>query len=67
MNHETVGKLIDRWINEPAFRGTLKKDPEGTLKKTGIQMTDEEWAAIRRIDWKLSDDELKNRLSKLFV
>jgi len=66
MGYETVGRLIDKWLNDPGFRQALRQDPEGTAKKMGMKFSDEEWAALRQVDWKLSDDELRSRVSKAF-
>ena len=64
MSRENIGKLMDRWINEPAFRDELRGNPEATVKKTGMELTGEEWAALKSIDWSLSDEELKLRANK---
>ena len=64
MSQEAVAQLIDRWINEPAFREELRSDPEGTVRRSGVQLDPDEWEALRKIDWSLSDEELQNRTSK---
>lgn len=64
MSHETIGKLIDRWINDPAFRQQMRADPEGTVKRSGTQLDADEWAALRNVDWQLSDEQLQSRISK---
>ncbi len=64
MNRQAVETLMDRWINEPAFRTQMRQDPEGAVKRSGVELNDEEWAALRSIDWSLSDTELQTRVSK---
>ncbi len=64
MSYEQVGKLIDRWINDPGFKNELRRDPEGAVKKAGVQLTAGELAALKQIDWKLSDSELQAKISK---
>jgi len=64
MASQAVTQLIDKWMKEPRFRTELRRDPEGVVKKTGCQLTEEEWAAFRQIDWKLSDEELEQRVTK---
>lgn len=64
MSQESVQKLMDRWMNEPTFRTALRQDPEGTVKKAGVTLSAEELAALRKVNWKLSDSELKAQLSK---
>lgn len=64
MSHETVGKLVDRWMNDAEFRRALRADPEGTVKRSGFELGADEWAALRAIDWGLSDEQLRARASK---
>lgn len=64
MSRETVGILLDRWINEPAFRDELRHNPVGTVEKIGLALDEEEWAALKSVDWSLSDEELRVRMSK---
>ena len=64
MSREAVETLMDRWMNEPAFRTAMRQDPEGTVKRTGVALDADEWAALRSVDWNLSDEELKARASK---
>lgn len=66
MSYEQVGKLIDRWINDPNFRNELRRDPEGAAKKSGAQLTPEELVALKRINWSQSDEQLQSIASKLF-
>jgi hypothetical protein len=44
-------------LNEPAFRAELSEDPESTARRHGFDLTDEEWAALRRFDWALYDED----------
>lgn len=67
MGYEGIGKLIDRWFSDPMFRQNLRQDPEGTMRKSGMTLSSEEWASFKKVDWALSDEELKNHVSKLFV
>lgn len=65
MSHEAVGRLIDRWLNDREFREQLRRDPAGTVRRTGVELSEEEWQVFRKIDWKLSDNELKTRITKV--
>ena len=60
-----VDQLVEKWLNEPGFREKMKKDPEGTVKKCGINLSAEEWATVRNVVITSSDEELKPRVSKL--
>jgi len=64
MSRDAIGELVDRWINEPAFRADVRQDPEGAVRRSGIQLNDDEMAALRNIDWSLPDEELRSRLNK---
>lgn len=66
MSHEEIGKLMDRWLEDREFRKALRKDPEGALKNMGSKLTPEEWGALKKIDWMLSDEELESRVNKFF-
>ena len=64
MSRDAIGELVDRWINEPAFRADVRQDPEGAVRRSGIQLNEDEMAALRNIDWSLPDEELRSRLNK---
>jgi len=64
MNRAAVEQLLDRWINDPAFRQELRADPEAAVRRTGTGLDDTEWAALRQVDWSLPDEELQSRVSK---
>ncbi len=64
MSREAVEILVDRWMNEPEFRAEMRQDPQGTVKRTGAALDDDEWAALSNIDWNASDEELQSRVSK---
>lgn len=61
MSRETVGKLVDQWINDPAFRTQMRADPEGTVQRSGAKLDPDELAALRSVDWNQSDEQLQAR------
>ena len=63
MSRAAVGTLVDRWMNEPDFRAALRQDAETTVRASGADLSGEEWDALRRIDWSLSDEELQTRIN----
>lgn len=65
MSRAAVETLLDRWMNEPAFRAELRRDPEGVVRRSGAALDEDEWAALRKIDWSLPDEELRARASKI--
>jgi hypothetical protein len=42
----------------------LRQDPEGTVRRSGADLDEEDWKAVRSLDWNLSDEELLARVSK---
>ena len=66
MSREAIGELVDRWMNDPAFRAAVRQDPEEAVRGTGVELTEDEWAAIRSVDWSLSDEELLSRATKYY-
>ena len=67
MGREALEQLIERWMEDDAFRTAIRKDPEGTIRATGLELTAEEWQAVRNLDWSLTDEELSTRASKACV
>jgi hypothetical protein len=63
MSREAVEALMERWMDDNAFRLAIRTDPEATIRATGLELSPEEWAAVRNIDWSLSDEELTTRSS----
>lgn len=65
MSRESLEVLVERWMDDPAFRTAVRQDPEGAVRAIGLELDEEEWAAIRGMDWSLSDEELSVRVSKI--
>ena len=64
MRNDVVQKLVDRWEKDMAFHDIGKLAiPDHLLHKPG-KLTEDEWAAIRKINWKQSDAELAQRITK---
>ena len=64
MSREAVNELFDRWVNDAAFRQEVRTDAEGAVRRAGAQLDEDEWAALRTVDWNLPDTELEARVSK---
>jgi hypothetical protein len=65
MSRESVETLVEKWMEDASFRSALRKDPESAIRGTGLDLTAEEWSAVRNIDWSLSDEELSARRSAM--
>jgi hypothetical protein len=67
MSREGLLQLVDRWVNEPAFRAELRADPEAAVRNSGVELSEQEMSALRNVDWSLSDEELESRVSKTLL
>ncbi len=56
--------ILERWVEDEAFRGKLRADPEGAAREVGADLTEEDREALRGIDWSLPDEELEVLLEK---
>lgn len=63
-NQEAMQKLTDRFMEDADFRERMKQDPEGTAKSEGLQLDEEDKQALQSVDWSLSDEQLKERVSQ---
>ena len=43
----------------------MRHDPEGAAERSGLALDGEDKQALRSIDWSGSDEELKERISKV--
>ena len=64
MSRQAVEQLIDRWMNDPSFRSEVRIDPEAAVRRAGAELSEDEWAAVRSVDWNLPDGELRTRCPK---
>ena len=58
---------MDRWENDTSFRSQMRRDPEGAVRGAGVNLTEDEMAALRSMDWSQSDEELAARAAKAFA
>jgi hypothetical protein len=63
MSRQAVENLIDRWIGDPGFREGMRKDAEATVRMAGVDLDQDEWSALRAVDWTLPDEQLRTRLN----
>ena len=64
MERKGVDQLIQKYLNEPAFRTKMEKDFEGAIKSSGISLSHEELEAVRNQILATTDEALKPRVSK---
>lgn len=62
-DQEAIAALLECWINDDVFRASFRQDPEAAIKASGVQLSEDGWAAVRAIDWRRCDEELSSRAS----
>lgn len=64
MSYQAMGQLIDKWMTDGEFRKLLRDNQEEAVRKCGVTLSPDEWAALKKIDWSQSDEQLKSRINK---
>jgi hypothetical protein len=64
MSREALEQVVERWINDPAFRAELRKDPEGAVRRAGLKLSPEDWEALQGMDQTLKNEALQPRIIK---
>ena len=63
-------KVLEKLIGDEEFRTGFFEDPEAALAKAGLELNEEELAALKKIDQTLIDSFLSDvdeRLSKVII
>jgi hypothetical protein len=63
MSREALERLVQRWMDEPAFRAEVRRDLEGAIERAGYELDEDEWSALRDTDWTRPDEELRTRMA----
>lgn len=63
----TTHPLLERWTRDADFRHALRTAPAATVKRAGVPMTEQQWDALRALDWTLPDEDLQDRLQSAFA
>ena len=66
-NPDSMQQLADRFMNDASFREQMRQDPEGAAQREGYQLDEEDRQSRRSMDWSGTDQQLDERVSKLFV
>jgi len=62
-------KALEKLIGDEEFRTSFFENPEAALDKAGLELSEEELAALQKIDQTLIDSflsDVEKRLSKVF-
>ena len=65
MSIPELGRLLDRWSTDPAFREAVRRNPTETISEAGYALDETEWAAIDDTDWSLPEEALRARMTNL--
>ena len=63
MSHDAVADLVERYLNDEAFRTAFARDPEAAIAAAGFQLDGDELAALHA-SVSSHDEPLKPRVSK---
>lgn len=64
MTGDGLTQVLDRYVNDPAFREQFKRDRKRAIARAGIVLTPEEEAALASLDAQLPDEPLQPRVTK---
>jgi len=63
MSHDAVADLVERYLNDEAFRMAFARDPEAAVTDAGFELDSDELAALHATV-SSRDEPLKPRVSK---
>ncbi|MEP7378938.1 MAG: Os1348 family NHLP clan protein [Chloroflexota bacterium] len=61
---DALEALLERWTNDTTFRDEYDADPEQAIRSAGLELSDEDWRAIREAKFELTDGLLPARVNK---
>ena len=64
VSREALEELMDRWINDSAFREEFRADPEAAVRDSGLTLSAEEWNDLRAMHAQSPNEELQPRVSR---
>lgn len=64
MTSDGLTQVIDRFINDPAFREQFQRDRKQAIASAHITLSPEEAAALESMDIHLPDEPLPPRITK---
>jgi hypothetical protein len=64
MSYDAVAELVERYLNDEAFRTAFARDPEQAVSAAGFELDSDELAALHASLSARDDQPLKPRVSK---
>ena len=64
MSQQTLEQLMQRYLDDAAFRTDMQQDPIAAAQSAGFNLDDGDREVLSSTDWGLPDQELKQRVTK---
>jgi hypothetical protein len=64
MSHDAIADLVDRYLNDSAFRTAFAQDPDAAVAAAGFVLDESELAALHSTVTAHDDQALRPRVSK---
>ncbi len=64
MSQNGIDGLIERYLDDPVFRADFTRDPEGTVKRSGLELNADELTALHAADGARLGEVLRARISR---
>lgn len=62
-----MNELLEKWLNDPAFRQALLHDPEQAVRDIQISLDGLSWSLVRCLDWSQPKESLEAQCRRLGV
>lgn len=60
---EARNELLDRWVKDPAFNASMRRDPVGTIERMGITLTPQARKMLVSINWSTSNQDVLKQVA----
>jgi hypothetical protein len=64
VGQQGIDALIGRYLDDPNFREDFARDPEGTVRRYGLELTPDELTALHAADGVRLGEALRARISR---
>lgn len=64
MSQDGIDALIERYLDDPGFRADFTRDPEGTVRREGLDLDADELIALHAADGVRLGEVLRARVSR---
>lgn len=64
MSEKGIDALVARYLDDPEFRKAFARDPEGTVRRAGLELDAAELSALHAADGERLGEALRARVSR---